>query len=220
MHQLFIRPWWRSFMMNGSSFFHSIKDCIPSDTSLLTIFCDIKSTIDNILILSNHIPTLLHYFSCVAQVFTKYRLSFKLRKCDFCFYHASNMLVMIWQQTVIVLLSPSFPLLNSGLYHHMVCLFSLLLVCVRSITITFHDSNQTSNLVVVYSVCIIVKLFHYKNNLVTSPLLLRYDSSKPTFLKTDWYAGGMGYILMQPDNSPVSIAAIETLQSTGECLFD
>ena len=31
---------------------------------------------------SNHIPTLLHYFSCVSQVFTKYRLSFKLSKPD------------------------------------------------------------------------------------------------------------------------------------------
>ena len=59
-----------------------------------------------------------------------------------------------------------------------------------------------------------------KNNLVTSPLLLRYDSSKLTVLKTDWSAGSMGYILMQPNNSPDSIAAIETLQSTSECLFD
>ena len=32
---------------------------------------------------SNKIPTLLHYFFYVAQVFTKYRLSFKLSKCDF-----------------------------------------------------------------------------------------------------------------------------------------
>ena len=58
-----------------------------------------------------------------------------------------------------------------------------------------------------------------KKNLVTSPLLLRYDSSKPTFLKTDWSAGGMGYILMQPDNAPESIATIKYLESTGEYLF-
>ena len=59
-----------------------------------------------------------------------------------------------------------------------------------------------------------------KINLVTSPLLLRYDSSKPTFLKTDWSACGMGYIPIQPDNSPESIAAIEELQFTGEFIFD
>ena len=32
---------------------------------------------------SNHIQIFLHYISCVAQVFTKFRLSFKLSKCDF-----------------------------------------------------------------------------------------------------------------------------------------
>ena len=39
--------------------------------------------IDHILLFSNHIPTILRYFSCVAQEFIKYRLSFKLRKRDF-----------------------------------------------------------------------------------------------------------------------------------------
>ena len=29
----------------------------------------------------------------------------------------------------------------------------------------------------------------------------------------------MGYILMQPENSPESIATIKLLESTGECLF-
>ena len=45
-------------------------------------------------------------------------------------------------------------------------------------------------------------------------------SLKPSFRKPDWSAGGMGYILMQPDNSPESLAAILHLESTGECLFD
>ena len=35
-----------------------------------------------------------------------------------------------------------------------------------------------------------------KNQLVTSPLLLQYESSKPAILETDWSTGGMGYILM------------------------
>ena len=38
---------------------------------------------DDILLFSNHDPTLLHYFSCISQVFTKYRLSFKLFRCEF-----------------------------------------------------------------------------------------------------------------------------------------
>ena len=63
--------------------FHPTKYCIPSDTSISTIFCDNKTIIDDTLIFSNHIPTLFHYFSCVAQVFTKYRLLIKLSKYDF-----------------------------------------------------------------------------------------------------------------------------------------
>ena len=63
--------------------FHSTKECVPSDPSISKIFCDSKTIIDDTLIFSNHIPTFLHYFSCVAQVFTKYRLSFKLSKCNF-----------------------------------------------------------------------------------------------------------------------------------------
>lgn len=39
--------------------------------------------IDDILIIYNHIPTLIYYVSCVAHVFMKYRLSFKLAKCNF-----------------------------------------------------------------------------------------------------------------------------------------
>ena len=38
---------------------------------------------DTILISSNYIPTLLHYFSCVAQVFIKHRSFFKVTKFDF-----------------------------------------------------------------------------------------------------------------------------------------
>ena len=59
-----------------------------------------------------------------------------------------------------------------------------------------------------------------KDHLITSPLLLRYDSSKPFFLKPDWSDGGMEYILMQPDNSPESLAAILHIESTGEYFFD
>ena len=67
----------------------------------------------------------------------------------------------------------------------------------------------------------LIELFEScKDHIITSPLLQRYDSSKPTFLKTDWSAGGMEYILMQPDNSPESLAAIFHLESTGKCLFD
>ena len=42
-----------------------------------------KIIIDDILLYSNHINTLIHYFSCVSQVFTVYCLSFKLKNVNF-----------------------------------------------------------------------------------------------------------------------------------------
>ena len=60
----------------------------------------------------------------------------------------------------------------------------------------------------------------YKSNILTSPLLFRYDSSKSVFLKTDWSATGMGFIVMQLDNSPESLESFQHLSKTGEWHFD
>ena len=59
------------------------KHLIHLDSTPVTIICNDKIIIDDILLYSNNVNTLIYYFSCVAQVFTKYRLSFKLTKCDF-----------------------------------------------------------------------------------------------------------------------------------------
>ena len=53
------------------------------DSVPVTIICNEKIIIDDILLYSNNVNTLIHYFSCVYQVFTMYRLSFKLTKCEF-----------------------------------------------------------------------------------------------------------------------------------------
>jgi hypothetical protein len=50
-----------------------------------------------------------------------------------------------------------------------------------------------------------------KEALTSSPVMARFDSSKSVFLKTDWSASGMGFILMQPDGSEESLAAISKL---------
>ena len=59
-----------------------------------------------------------------------------------------------------------------------------------------------------------------KPNITSSPVLTRFDSNKPALLKTDWSAEGMGYILLQPDNSVETVVATKLLLETGECLFD
>ena len=63
--------------------FNETSHTINLSNSPTNIVCDDRIIIDDILLFSNHITILLHYFSCVAQVFTKFRLSFKLGKCDF-----------------------------------------------------------------------------------------------------------------------------------------
>ena len=62
--------------------FYETKHNIIVEDAPDTIIYNDKIIINNILLFSNHIPTLLHYFSCIATAFTKYRLSFKLSKCD------------------------------------------------------------------------------------------------------------------------------------------
>ena len=53
------------------------------DKSPSHIVCDDSIIIDGIPLFSNLISTSLHYFSCVARVFTNYRLTFKLSSCNF-----------------------------------------------------------------------------------------------------------------------------------------
>ena len=59
------------------------KHLITIYSAPVTIICNDKIIIDDILLYSNNVNTLIHYFSCVAQVFTKFRLSFKLTKYEF-----------------------------------------------------------------------------------------------------------------------------------------
>jgi hypothetical protein len=59
-----------------------------------------------------------------------------------------------------------------------------------------------------------------KTALTSPPLLRRFDSSRPVFLKTDWSAAGMGFVLMQPDGREESTKAMTTLQAREDNAFD
>ena len=66
----------------------------------------------------------------------------------------------------------------------------------------------------------LITMFHdIKISITSSPVLDRYNSSKPTFLKTDWSAEGMGWILIHPISDEKSINNTKTLVDTGEYLF-
>ena len=67
----------------------------------------------------------------------------------------------------------------------------------------------------------LLKLFEdIKVCITSSSVLVQYNPSKPIFLKTDWSADGMDWIMMQPDNDKESIDATKLLLETGECNFD
>ena len=59
-----------------------------------------------------------------------------------------------------------------------------------------------------------------KREMTSSPVLARYDSGKPTFLKTDYSALGMAYIIMQPEDSAAAREATKKLEDEGECSFN
>ena len=59
-----------------------------------------------------------------------------------------------------------------------------------------------------------------KQRIVASTFLLRYDSSKPEFVMTDLLTCGMRYIFIQANDSFQSLAALKSLEDTGECTFD
>ena len=67
----------------------------------------------------------------------------------------------------------------------------------------------------------LIQLFEdLKFGITSSPVLSRFEPSKPTSFKTDWSAHGMSWILMQPADDDASVKATDTLKKTGEFLFD
>ena len=56
--------------------------------------------------------------------------------------------------------------------------------------------------------------------ITSSPVLARYDTTLPTFLKTDWIREDMGWIIMQPVDDEDSMRVSKVLTTTGKCLFD
>ena len=67
----------------------------------------------------------------------------------------------------------------------------------------------------------LIQLFEDMKKCITySPILARFDPTKPVFLKTDWIAEGMALILMHPDDDKESNKAAKNLVATSECNFD
>ena len=192
-----------------------------------------RSIIDDILLWSNNLTLTILYFRCVCMVFQKYRVSFKLKKCDFLKERTEYVgydvlssgnspaqskfnLINDWP------LPPSGPSLHSfiglvSFYARFCPYMEIRMKPLRKLCKKYYRKDipalaWTQDL---------IQLFKDLKICVTSgPVLARYDPDKPTFLKTDWSADGMGWILMQPADDEESVRATTHLQETGECLFD
>ena len=166
-------------------------------------------------------------------MFTKYRLLFKLTKYDFFKPRVEFVgydLTTYGNYTVaskfdLIQHLPLPPNTVSFLSFTGLCRFyirycpwfEMNIKPLRKVQRTFHRKlipiiSWTSSLITLFDDC--------KNQLVTSPLSLRYDNSKPAFLKTDWSAVGMSYILMKADESLQFLEALTLLEATDEFTFD
>ena len=176
-----------------------------------------NSIIDDTLCWSTDPKLLLSLFQCICETFVQYWVSFRLDKCEFFMdriEYVGHDLTPHGNSPALSKfnLLTNWPLPATGLNLH-----SFLGLCsfygrycpwfetdvtpLRAIIRTYKrrpipitewtDTNRA----------LFLKL---KQDITTSPCLTRYDATCPCFLKTDWSATGMGYVLMQPHDLPLS----------------
>ena len=192
-----------------------------------------KGIIDDILIWSTNQSLVLIYFECVCKVFQKYRVSFRLDKCEFlkerveyvghdltpsgnCPAMSKFDMINDWNLPETGQSLHSFVgLIN--FYHHYVPYFEMRIKPLRALHRKFNrqpipKEAWTPELKALFE--------DLKVSITSSPVLTRYDPSSPVFLKTDWSAEGMAWILMQPAGDEYSQKAAKILRTTGKCTFD
>ena len=189
--------------------------------------------IDDILLWASNLDIILLYFECVCEIFQKYRVSFRLDKCDFlkdrveyvghdltpkgnCPAQSKFDMIRDWTLPTNGRALHSFiSLLN--FYNHYPPYMEMRLKPLRSL---YRQFLRLDIPLMAWSPALIQLFEDTKSMITSSPLLARFDPSKPVFLKTDWSAAGMAWILMQPDDSSESCTAMQLLKETGENTFD
>ena len=173
------------------------------------------------------------YLECVCKVFHKYRVTFRLDKCDFlkerveyvrhdvtedgnCPAQSKFYLINDWKLPINGKVLFSFTGLMN-FYHIYAPYFKIRMNPLHKLLKHFYRNpiplmDWTPSL---------IELFDELEKVVTSSLLLEiFDHDKPTLLATDWIAEVMGWILMQHADDEESQQSVKILRETGECLFD
>ena len=194
-----------------------------------------RQIVDDVLLFANCPIALILYFECVCHIFTKWRLSFNPKKCDFFLDRvewigfdlcptgnrpASSKFDMVkdWPLPTSGQSLHSFVgLLN--FYRKFIPHFEVRVSPLRNLGRLFHRkpipaSSWTPPLRTLFD--------DLKTSLLSDPLLRRYDSSLPTFIKSDWSKDAMSFILMQPEDSAAADIASRLLQpgQPDSCTFD
>ena len=201
----------------------------PTDTSHLGD----RIIIDDILLWSTVVASLLLLFECVCDVFLKYRVTFQLKKCEFltdrieyvghditsdgnCPAQSKFDLINDWPIPGTGSSLASF--IGLLTFYNIYCPFFE--IRVKPLRLIERQHHRKPIPVVMWTPPLTSLWTELKVSITSSPCLARYDSSKPCFLKTDWSGLGMGWILMQPDDSDASKVALALLRSDGICDFD
>jgi len=197
------------------------------------IYSGTKIIIDDIFLWSTNLDLVILLFECVCQIFLKYRVSFRLGKCEF----LKERVEYVGHDLTPTGNCPAaskFDMINdwklpdhSQQLHSFVSLLNFYSkfepyfeIKVKPLRRLYRQHFKKDIPLSAWTPELIELFNELKIAITSSPVLARFDPGKITFLKTDWSAYGMGYILMQPDDSEESIRATEILRTSGECLFD
>ena len=192
-----------------------------------------RTIIDDIILYCSNKPLIILYFECVCIIFKKYRVSFRLDKCEFLKERVEYVGVDIMKDGNTPAQS-KFKMINDwklptsgqalfsfigliNFYHRYAPYFEMRLKPLRKLCKRFYRKEIPQ---MGWTMELISLFEELKVGITSSPVLARFDADKPTFLKTDWSAEGMGWILMQPADDEESIKATKLLKETGECKFD
>jgi hypothetical protein len=192
-----------------------------------------KNIMDDALIWSTDAMTSLHYFRRFCEVYKKYRLSFNPKKCDF-FKPRFEWLGHDVRQDRNSPAASKFniiadwPLPETGLslssflglitfYNRYIADYDARSRPLRKLAKRFHRAPIPCH---AWEPQLHDAFTALKIAVTSDPCLARFDSSLPTFLKTDWSATGMSYVLMQPADDPSSKKALSILEAGGPNTFD
>ena len=188
-----------------------------------------RTIIDDIVGWSTSKSLIILMLECICRVSMIYRSSFKLSKYE-CFYERFEYVghdIMAGGNTTVqskydLINNWSTPATGDGFhsfvslcnYYNKFCpMFHLRAISLCQLYIRYTRKSIQS---IAWTPELISLFDSLKIVLASSPVLARYDSSLPIFLKTDWSATGVEFIIMQPATDKVYVEALRALRETGE----